>query len=230
MKKTITKLIVIFLITVSIYTYTKAYTNKYFEVDIPDNYKLNEEETLLDIEAKDKTVFIEISIKNNTYKEDIAKTNEEKIKENIKEEFNNNGFNNIKIEKIINTTINSHNSKKVNITAEVENIPVYTESYCITTENYIYTIFTMATSDKYLSSQEYKNIINSVKILDSKLTTTKNNKTNNDIKSNNDKSENEIFWGATAQGLISAIPFVIIVYFINKWRKNKKKEGNNSEK
>ena len=237
MKKAITKLIVIFLVTVSICSYSTAYSNKHISVNFPQNYETHEEaENSLVSKKKNNgnnISIIEIMWEPNEYEGDISTLSDNEAKE-VLEGFisgceQSGFFYDVKYDKISRTKINNSNAIKAMLTGKISNVTCYIDTYIITSKKYIYAICGMTTLESYIYSDEYKNIINSIEISDKNSIKTNNNKTNNDIKNNNSKSENEIFWETTAKMLLIAILFAIIAYFINRARKNKTKTPKTKE-
>lgn len=231
MKKIIKKLVIILFIIINIctiFTYSNAYSNKYIEIYIPSSYETEENGKNVTIQGANmnRSSFIKytsfdmygvsICVANNHYTYNISDLNSETYTNDIIETFKEQGYENIKIINTSKVIINNNDAIKFEISAEIADVEFYLESYEFATENYLYAISTMTTNKEYFSLSEYKQIINSIKILDKNITT-----------ETLPQKEDNIFSEAMTKGLLSTIPFAIVTYIIYKLKEKHQSKGEN---
>ena len=160
----------------------------------------------------------------NSEKTDITSYSNTKIKEILKEFTEkleeSNIYNNIKQNKIEKTKIDKMNAIKAEYAGKIGNADMYMNIYLITSNKYIYFLMALTTSDNYFSSNEYNNIIKSIKIPD---TTTSNKATFNE------EINKEELADKVVTSILSVLTIYVIAYFASKCGK-KQKSKNDTDK
>lgn len=160
----------------------KAYENDYFKIDLPESFieESSENNIYKWINKSNNDQNIVITITNNTIENryDISKYTENDIKEYEKylEDEINNELTSYKI------TVDVKNTKKDKLnnydiltydiywpTKETMNKDIYQKGYTITSNNYILSITYTDTSEITNETDFYKNTINTLEVLDSKI-------------------------------------------------------------
>ena len=162
--------------------HVEAYENKYFEIDLPTDFKIEEEKnnTYKWVSTKNNHENVVITINNNssTNKHNIEYYKESDLveyKKYIEEGMNNKlkDYNlTVEVKDVKKEKINNNYSISYNIfwpTKESISYDIYQKGYSFTTNDYIY-VYTF-TSDKPINNDNanYTKTINSFKLLDSPI-------------------------------------------------------------
>lgn len=163
-------------------TNIKAYENDYFKIDLPESFveESNENSIYKWINKSNNDQNIVITITNNTIENryDISKYTENDIKDYekyLEDEINNEltsykitvDVKNIKKDKLNNYDILTYDIYWP--TKETMNKDIYQKGYTITSNNYILSITYTDTSEITNETDFYKNTINTLEVLDSKI-------------------------------------------------------------
>ena len=169
------KIIILFLLFFSVNVY--AYENKYFNIDIPEEYKLSEQEEYV-YKWENKNNYIAITINSNlkleynieTFKEEDLVKQKEYIENGINkglEKYNITA----EVSNVTKSKDNNHSYLEYDIYYPSEKLTgynMYQKGRMYTTKNYITTI--IYSSDKEIKdNEECKTILNSFKIIDTEL-------------------------------------------------------------
>lgn len=150
----------------------EAYSNDLFQIDIPEEYKIENNKAIYKWNKDDS--YIAITVDDNTklqynvssYTDEDINNYKSHLETSISEGLKNYNVS-VNVRDVFKETINNVDSLTYNLSFNSKEINQYQKGNVFTTENYIITF--VISSNKEINEEEYSSILNSLTIHDEKI-------------------------------------------------------------